>query len=274
MKRPMLMAVAGPVSEDFEALEKRVSALAEGGVDAVLLRDKTAQPDRVLEAARRLRRATQGKALLIVHTDARAARESGADGLHLSASEMGPLWEARARLSPGAQIGFSVHSVEEAKKAAAQGADYLLAGTIFPSASHPGLAPAGTGLLESVCSSVFAPVLAIGGVTPENAAECLRAGAAGVAVLSPFMRADDPGAAARAYRKVLDGAEAILLTVNGRTAAIPKPLTIAEFLASRNLPSSLVAVERNRMVVPRSLYARVTLSAGDALEIVQAVAGG
>jgi thiamine monophosphate synthase len=79
----------------------------------------------------------------------------------------------------------------------------MIAGTIFGSASHPGVRPAGVGFLREVCAHVRRPVLAIGGVTPENATECLRAGAAGVAVLSPLMDAADPAAVAARYRAAM-----------------------------------------------------------------------
>jgi len=101
-------------------------------------------------------------------------------------------------------VGRSVHSVEAASEAAAQGADYLVAGTIFASQSHPDRSPAGLGFLRDVCAAVSLPILAIGGVTPQNLKLCLEIGAAGVAVLSPIMRATDPQAAAQTYRAALD----------------------------------------------------------------------
>ena len=101
-------------------------------------------------------------------------------------------------------IGRSAHSIEAAIKAARIGADYLIAGTIFASHSHPAVAPAGLEFLRDVCAAVDIPVIAIGGITPVNAGDCIRAGAAGVAVMSPIMHADDPAGVARDYRAVLD----------------------------------------------------------------------
>src|SRR5262249_31057983 len=103
-------------------------------------------------------------------------------------------------------VGRSVHSVASAIDAEAEGADYLIAGTIYHSQSHPNVEPQGCGFLEQVCNAVQIPVIAIGGIAPGNVKDCIAAGAAGVAVLSPIMRAENPGEVARAYRDALDSA--------------------------------------------------------------------
>lgn len=128
----------------------------------------------------------------------------GIHGVHLPEGRL-TVEATRRILSPGDLVGRSVHSVDAACEAAAQGVDYLVAGTIFASQSHPDRPPAGLGFLRDVCAAAPVPVLAIGGVTPQNLKLCLEAGAAGVAVLSPIMRATDPKAAAQAYRVALDG---------------------------------------------------------------------
>jgi thiamine-phosphate diphosphorylase len=84
-------------------------------------------------------------------------------------------------------------------RADAEGADYLLAGNVFGSRTHPGEPAAGTVLVETICREVRVPVIAIGGITPQNAPECLRSGAAGVAVVSGIADAADPRAAAAEY---------------------------------------------------------------------------
>jgi thiamine-phosphate diphosphorylase len=129
----------------------------------------------------------------------------GIHGVHLPEGRF-TVEATRRILSPGSLVGRSVHSVEGAEKAADEGADYLLTGTIFASQSHPGLPPAGVGFLRDVCAAVSLPVLAIGGVTPQNLGLCLNAGAVGVAVLSQIMQASDPQAAAQAYRTALNEA--------------------------------------------------------------------
>ena len=83
-------------------------------------------------------------------------------------------------------VGRSVHSVESARQAEREGADYVIFGPIWESASHPGSAPKGVTALEQVARSVRIPVLAIGGLTEERIAECHAAGAAGYAAIGLF----------------------------------------------------------------------------------------
>lgn len=199
LPRPCLMLVTEPAPRLPEIVAEAVA----GGVDVVQLRDKRAEPSALFETAWDLHELIEKKALLVINGSLSHAlvRKTDADGVHQPSSV------ADARILIGDRlIGRSVHSVEAGLVAAKEGADYIIAGTIFASQSHPEIAPAGLDFLREVCAAIFIPVLAIGGVTPENTGACLRAGAAGVTVLSPIMRADDPKAAARAYREALDRA--------------------------------------------------------------------
>lgn len=193
------------VTRPADRLAEIVAQSVTGGANLVQLRDKTAPADRLREIGTGLRRVTEGQALLVVNGPPERARVVGADGVHLP--EAGPsVPEARRVAGEGVLVGRSVHSAEGARRAQEEGADYLLAGTVFASASHPDRAPAGLDWLRAVCATVPLPVIAIGGVTPENAGACVRAGAAGVAVLSPLMGARDPRAVAGSYRAALDAA--------------------------------------------------------------------
>ena len=135
---------------------------------------------------------------VLVNGNWEAALACGARHIHLPEKSL-PLGVARWRLGGNGLIGKSVHSLEGALKAQADGADYLVAGSIFASASHPDIAPAGLEFLREVCAAITIPVVAIGGVTPENVGECILAGAAGAAVLSPLMTAENPREVAQAY---------------------------------------------------------------------------
>lgn len=104
------------------------------------------------------------------------------------------------------RIGCSVHSVKEAIDAERQGADYLIYGHIFASNSKPGLAPRGLKKLREVSQSTSIPVIAIGGITPENTRDVLETGASGIAVLSGILLADDPLQAVRRYREQMKDA--------------------------------------------------------------------
>ena len=90
------------------------------------------------------------------------------------------------------EIGVSVHSAEEAAQAEAAGASYVTAGHVFRTDCKKDLAPRGLSFLEEVCRAVRIPVYAIGGITPENAGDCLAAGAAGICLMSSLMQAVEP----------------------------------------------------------------------------------
>ncbi|HYU25558.1 MAG TPA: thiamine phosphate synthase [Thermoanaerobaculia bacterium] len=94
-------------------------------------------------------------------------------------------------------VGRSVHSVDAAIRAEQEGCDYVVAGSIFPTTSHPNGPVAGLALIEDIAKAVNIPVLAIGGINATNARSCIDAGASGVAVISTIMDADDPKQAAQ-----------------------------------------------------------------------------
>jgi thiamine-phosphate diphosphorylase len=115
----------------------------------------------------------------------------GADGVHLRSDSIAVA--AARRLAPAPfVIGRSVHRIDEV--AAARGADYLIAGTVFPSASKPGGHPLlGLEGLRAIAREATVPVLAIGGVTPERLGEAAAAGASGIAAIGLFMRSGEAG---------------------------------------------------------------------------------
>jgi thiamine-phosphate diphosphorylase len=109
----------------------------------------------------------------------------GAYGVHLPETDI-PVADARRLLGGDRLIGRSVHSLEFARTAAEAGADYLVFGPVYETASHPGHAPVGLDALREVCAAVRVPVLAIGGVRGARIQECAQAGAAGYAAISAF----------------------------------------------------------------------------------------
>jgi thiamine-phosphate diphosphorylase len=114
-------------------------------------------------------------------------------GVQLSRSGLLP--EDARRLAPDWWIGCSVHSLEEARTARDWGADYLLTGPVYPTATHPGGTPLGLGLLSDIVL-LGPPVIAIGGMTPERARAAIRTGAHGVAAIGAIWDAADPREAA------------------------------------------------------------------------------
>ncbi|CAM3755454.1 thiamine phosphate synthase [Marinicrinis lubricantis] len=104
---------------------------------------------------------------------------------------------------PGMRTGCSVHSAVEAALVEQQGADYVLFGHVFPSQSKPDLPPRGLDALREAAASVRLPVIAIGGITPDNASQVIRAGASGIAVMSGIVDAADPAARVQAYIRAI-----------------------------------------------------------------------
>ncbi|MSQ33636.1 MAG: thiamine phosphate synthase [Dehalococcoidia bacterium] len=177
-------------------LVERVAMAVDGGVGMVELRERDLPAGELLALALRLREVTAGRALLVVNDRADVARACAADGVHLPEAGL-TVAAARQIMGPGMLVGRSVHSAAGAREAAEAGADYLIVGTIFPSPSKPGVPPAGVALLEAVAAQVELPFLAIGGVTAQNAASVIVAGAWGAAVISAILASPAPGVAAR-----------------------------------------------------------------------------
>lgn len=203
LPHPCLMLVTEPMER--ERLVEIVRQAVEGGIDIVQLRDKILSPSDLTTTAAVLKLCLPETPILVNGCPA-AARGARVSGVHLPENGA-QIKKARAAVGSHRLVGRSVHSVEAAQQAAREGADYLIAGTIFASRSHPDSEPAGLDFLREVCAAVALPVLAIGGITPDNAPDCLRAGAAGVAVLSPILYADDPREVAQRYRQSLDAGE-------------------------------------------------------------------
>jgi thiamine-phosphate pyrophosphorylase len=144
-------------------------------------------------------------ALVGVHDDIEAAIAAGAGAVHLQSRA--DLRAARARL-PQALIGVSAHSASEAASLIAAGADYVTISPVFPTDSKPGYGPAlGIDGLAVACASASGPVIALAGIDAVNAASCIKAGAAGVAVMGEIMRAADPGATVRKLVEALVAAQ-------------------------------------------------------------------
>jgi thiamine-phosphate pyrophosphorylase len=178
-------------------LEAVVAAAVEGGVNVVQLREKDLPAGEMLSLGMRLRQVTRGKALLLINDRADVAQACGADGVHLPENGL-PTSIARWVMGRNALVGRSVHGAEAAAQAESDGADLVQLGTIFVSPSKPDSPPVGPALLREAADAISIPVLAVGGVTPENAGEAIAAGASGVAVISAICGADDPKAVAKA----------------------------------------------------------------------------
>lgn len=168
---------------------------------ALHLRAREATGAELFRWAAALTEAARGTgALILVNDRVDVALAAGADGVQLPARGLPPA-AARRLLGEGPLVGASVHSAGEATDAL-PGADFLLVGTVFPSASHPGRAAAGTELLSEL-GPLGKPMIAIGGITPGRVPGALSAGAHGVAVLGAVWHAPDPAAALRTLLELL-----------------------------------------------------------------------
>ena len=177
-------------------LEDVVAEAVDGGVSAVQLREKELPAARLFDLADHLRDITRGRALLFVNERVDIALAVGADGVQL-AEEGLPLAAARRVAGTRLLLGRSVHSIDGAVAAQSEGADLLVVGTIFSTASHPSTVAHGIDILEQLSGRVQVPYLAIGGMTAQNIEAVMRSGASGAAVVSAITESDNPTLASR-----------------------------------------------------------------------------
>jgi thiamine-phosphate pyrophosphorylase len=193
-------------SRGRDMLSVAMVALA-GGATAIQLRDKTANTRALIEEGQALRALTRERgALFIVNDRIDVALALEADGAHVGQDDM-PVKLARQLLGPDRILGVSAATMEEAEEAVAGGADYLGVGPIFPTHGKADAGPpTGVHLLTELAERYAVPLVAIGGITAENATEVVRAGAAGVAVITAVVYAEDITAASRQLRLAIDAA--------------------------------------------------------------------
>lgn len=197
-----------PETSDTESLLARTRLALEGGARLVQYRAKAIDAALALEQARELRsRCRDHGALFIVNDSLELARAVGADGVHLGRGDMDA---ARARaLWPAALIGVSCYADPQlARQAAAAGADYVAIGSLFASSTKPSAVRAPLPAIAQAARLSGLPVAAIGGITRDNAAAAIAAGADMLAVISALFEAPDVRAAARWFSQRFDELEA------------------------------------------------------------------
>ncbi|HEX7966461.1 MAG TPA: thiamine phosphate synthase [Gammaproteobacteria bacterium] len=184
-------------------LRTAVEAALRGGARLVQYREKSADAARHEREARALVELCRGHGVpLIINDDAELAAAIGADGVHLGKDD-GEVSAARVRLGPRALIGVSCYdSLERALMAARDGADYVAFGSFFASGSKPAAVRAPLPLLQEARGQLGIPLCAIGGITPENGAALVAAGADMLAVIQGLFGAADVATAAKNYSKL------------------------------------------------------------------------
>jgi len=168
-----------------------------GGVNLIQLREKDLPPAVLDQWCKTLRSALPDDVPLVLNGSPDLALSSGANGYHLPDSAADPQSTEDFLLR-----GRSVHSVHRAIEVQST-CDYLIAGSIYETMSHPGQPGRGLPFLRQLCAIVSTPVIAIGGVQPDRVGVCLQAGAVGIAVRSSILGAADPGDAANRFRQAL-----------------------------------------------------------------------
>jgi thiamine-phosphate pyrophosphorylase len=193
-----LYAIADTAQLAPASLLDAVAQAIDGGATIVQYRDKCAQPNK--GQAQHLVQLCQRRGVpLIINDDVELAYSIGAAGVHLGRDDA-PLTQARQRLGLQAVIGISCYNqLERALSAAAAGADYVAFGSFYPSATKPAAQRASLELLREARQRVRIPIVAIGGITPENGAALVAAGADALAVIQGLFAQVDVRAAARRY---------------------------------------------------------------------------
>ena len=174
----------------------------------IQLRDKSAGLRQLLPQAREIATLCRERGVrFIVNDRLDLALAADADGVHLGQDDLPP-GVARAILGSDKILGVSTHSLEHAIRAAEEGADYLGIGPIFATSSKAtGYGPVGCDMIRRLHARIDLPLMAIGGITQETVGEVIRAGAAGVAVISAIAQADDVTRATRAFLLAVQEAE-------------------------------------------------------------------
>jgi len=202
-----LYLVTGQESANGRATPEVVEAALKGGVDIVQLREYSLKDSQLLQAARALRVLTRRfKALFIVNNRPDIALLSEADGVHLGQDDL-PVAEARKIIGWDKIVGVSTHALEQARKAVADGADYIGVGPVFSTPTKAGRSPVTVEYVRQIVALKPAlPFFAIGGIDLSNVGEVLAAGAERVAVVRAIMGASDPEKAAKELKKKLGNA--------------------------------------------------------------------
>jgi len=178
-------------------LIKVIKSAVDGGVDAIILREKDLVYNELINLANKIKKIIYNKnILLIINSNKRVAQEIKADGYHLGFSDF-----IEQKLDFDGLVGVSVHSVSEAVLAEQNGADYILISHIFETDCKKGLKPKGITFIKEVKKLVNIPVIALGGINVSNAKQVFAAGADGIAVMSSIMTANEPSKIVRELKE-------------------------------------------------------------------------
>ena len=199
----LLYAVTDRSWLNGETLYSQVEKALQGGATFIQLREKNLDQDHFMEEALELKKLCAAYHVpFVINDNVEIAAKMDADGVHVGQSDM-EAGDVRAKLGPDKIIGVSAHNVAEAKKAFADGADYLGCGAMFTTHTKTDTNVISRQVLADVCASVPIPVVAIGGIHRENLLQLAGCGEAGIAVISAIFAQPDIEAACRELREMV-----------------------------------------------------------------------
>ncbi|MBE6051464.1 MAG: thiamine phosphate synthase [Clostridium sp.] len=167
-----------------KTLISQVKDAIEGGITFLQLREKNLSYDEFLEEAKEIKKLTDKANIpFVINDNVEIAIKCNADGVHVGQSDMAAQ-DVRSLIGPDKILGVSAHTVEEAKLAEKNGADYLGVGAVFSTSTKKDATNLSVELLKKICDSVSIPVVAIGGITKDNLSELENSNINGVAVVS------------------------------------------------------------------------------------------
>jgi thiamine-phosphate pyrophosphorylase len=198
-----LYVITGDHGNEVETA-RIVEAALEGGANVVQLRKKTMPKGELYAMALALRRLTLlHGALFIVNDHVDIAIAADADGVHLGQDDLPPSVVRALPGFGGRLIGRSTHSLEQARTAMDEGADYIAVGPVFPTPTKAGRPAVGTGLVSEIAAIADRPFVAVGGIDHDNAPAVVEAGARALAVVRAVYDAADPAEAARRLHELI-----------------------------------------------------------------------
>lgn len=199
---PALYAILDPAFTPAPPVEF-ARKLADAGVELIQLRDKHATARKIHAQTAELVGELSGKGVRIIVNDRPdIAAMAGAGGVHVGQEDL-PVEEARRICGASRWVGISTHNLEQFREAAATSADYIAVGPVFPTAAKENPDPVvGVDFVRAVRRLTPKPIVAIGGITVESAADVFRAGADSVAVIRDLLSAADPASRADAYLEI------------------------------------------------------------------------
>lgn len=191
----LLYAVTDRAWVGKQTLLEQIENALKGGVTIVQLREKNLKEERFIEEAVQVKSLCHRYGVpLIINDNMDVALKSGSDGIHVGIEDT-PVAEIRKRVPADFIIGATCKTVEQAQAAQTAGADYMGVGAVFPSPTKTNAIRITNEQLQTICSSVSIPAVAIGGISRDNVLEIKRSGVDGIAVVSAIFAAEDIQAA-------------------------------------------------------------------------------